>query len=109
MDKECLGHGQLFYATSDVLAWLWPEAMALAWLSLALASLFPGQGQTPWLWLGLGLAWLRPWLRVKTLLAPEKAKISNKIKYITFFLPKFIINSNVYPLFSAGTGNFFMN
>jgi len=40
--------------------------LALAWLFLALASFFPGQGQTPWPWLGFGLAWLKPWLGVKT-------------------------------------------
>ena len=53
-------------ANSDVLAWLWPEAMALAWLFLALALLFSCQSQGTWLGPGLGLAWLKPWLMSKT-------------------------------------------
>ena len=53
-------------SASDVLALAWPETMALAWLSLGLASLFPGLSQTPWLWPGLGLAWLKPWLTAKS-------------------------------------------
>ena len=45
---------------SDLRAWLWPEAMALAWLFLALALKFLGQGQVVWPRPGLSLAWLRP-------------------------------------------------
>jgi hypothetical protein len=56
----CHFYNSNFLAHSDVLAWLWPQAIALAWLFLALASLFSGQSQAPWPWPGFGLAWLEP-------------------------------------------------
>jgi len=46
---------------SDVLAAL-PQAMALAWLFLALASLFSGQSPNPLASACFGLAWLKPCL-----------------------------------------------
>ena len=39
---------------SDVLAWLWPETMALAWLFMALAHEILSQSHGTWLWPGPG-------------------------------------------------------
>ena len=49
---------------SDVLAWLWPETMALAWLFMALAHEILSQSHGTWLWPGPGLPVARAMARV---------------------------------------------
>ncbi|KAF8810177.1 hypothetical protein BYT27DRAFT_7240960 [Phlegmacium glaucopus] len=48
-----------------------PEREMMCWLGFGLAFLgfgftFSRPRPNPWFWLGLGLAWLKPWLGVKT-------------------------------------------